>query len=325
MCEISIIVPVYDVEKYLKKCVDSILNQTFKDFELILVDDGSPDNSGAICDQYAEKDSRVRVIHKENGGLSDARNAGIEVARGKYLGFVDSDDFVNEDMYKQLYTSIIENNADLSICGIFDLYEGKTPIKKTEKKLLLNRNEAMIMIFHGNEISVHAYNKLYKKEIFESLRYPVGKYHEDSYIIVNVLDRCKKIAINTKQMYYYYHRDGSITGQKFSNKQLEYIDAWEKNELLVKGRSQKLDEAAHQRVCFANFLMLDKIIASKQDKVVPATQNIVKYLKSNYLFIMKNSIFAKKRKVSMSLLMIGLNFYKIPSIIQNNLINKKNE
>jgi glycosyltransferase involved in cell wall biosynthesis len=133
MCEISIIVPVYDVEKYLKKCVDSILNQTFKDFELILVDDGSPDNSGAICDQYAEKDSRVRVIHKENGGLSDARNAGIEVARGKYLGFVDSDDFVNEDMYKQLYTSIIENNADLSICGIFDLYEGKTPIKKTEK------------------------------------------------------------------------------------------------------------------------------------------------------------------------------------------------
>ncbi|MGJ0706244.1 glycosyltransferase family 2 protein, partial [Enterococcus avium] len=181
MCEISIIVPVYDVEKYLKKCVDSILNQTFKDFELILVDDGSPDNSGAICDQYAEKDSRVRVIHKENGGLSDARNAGIEVARGKYLGFVDSDDFVNEDMYKQLYTSIIENNADLSICGIFDLYEGKTPIKKTEKKLLLNRNEAMIMIFHGNEISVHAYNKLYKKEIFESLRYPVGKYHEDSY------------------------------------------------------------------------------------------------------------------------------------------------
>jgi hypothetical protein len=172
---------------------------------------------------------------------------------------------------------------------------------------------------------VHAYNKLYKKEIFESLRYPVGKYHEDSYIIVNVLDRCKKIAINTKQMYYYYHRDGSITGQKFSNKQLEYIDAWEKNELLVKGRSQKLDEAAHQRVCFANFLMLDKIIASKQDKVVPATQNIVKYLKSNYLFIMKNSIFTKKRKVSMSLLMIGLNFYKIPSIIQNNLINKKNE
>ncbi|MCB8516908.1 glycosyltransferase, partial [Enterococcus durans] len=100
MCEISIIVPIYNVEQYLRKCVDSILAQTFTDFEVILVDDGSPDNSGAICDEYAKLDSRVRVIHKENGGLSDARNAGIEIAKGKYLGFVDSDDFIDKDMYE---------------------------------------------------------------------------------------------------------------------------------------------------------------------------------------------------------------------------------
>ncbi len=125
MCEISIIVPVYKVEKYLKKCVDSILAQTFSDFELILVDDGSPDNSGRICDDYAKKDARVRVVHKQNGGLSSARNAGIEVAKGKYLGFVDSDDYIAEDMYELLYKAIIKEEADLSICGIYDVYEEK--------------------------------------------------------------------------------------------------------------------------------------------------------------------------------------------------------
>lgn len=325
MCEISIIVPVYNVEKYLKKCVDSILNQTFQDFELILVDDGSPDNSGYICDQYAEKDSRVRVIHKENGGLSDARNAGIDVAQGKYLGFVDSDDYIAEDMYEQLHTSLKNNNADLSICGIYDVYEGRKPIKKTEKELLLNRDEALIMIFHGNEISVHAVNKLYKREIFSTVRYPFGKYHEDSYTIVDVLDRCNNIAINTKQKYYYFHRNESITSQSFSNKQFEFIDAWEKNEQKVFGRSKEIDEAAHQRVCFANFLVLDKIINANMENSVVETKTIVNYLRSNYLFIMRNQIFTRNRKISMTLLMISLKLYKIPSSIQTKWLNKKNK
>ncbi|WP_227166600.1 glycosyltransferase, partial [Enterococcus faecium] len=122
MCEISIIVPVYKVEKYLRKCVDSILAQTFTDFEVILVDDGSPDNSGKICDEYAEKDNRVRVIHKENGGLSSARNAGIDVARGKYLGFVDSDDYIDEDMYEILYENLKIHDADISSVELIPFY-----------------------------------------------------------------------------------------------------------------------------------------------------------------------------------------------------------
>ena len=129
MPKISIIVPVYNVEKYLEKCVRSILAQTFTDFELILVDDGSPDSSGAMCDQFAEQDQRVKVIHKENGGLSDARNAGIEIATGEYLGFVDSDDYIADDMYELLYTNIVKD-ADLSICGIYDVYEERANCKK---------------------------------------------------------------------------------------------------------------------------------------------------------------------------------------------------
>lgn len=123
--EISIIVPVYNVEKYLDKCVNSILNQTFQDFELILVDDGSPDNCGEMCDDYAARDKRVTVIHQVNGGLSAARNAGIEIAKGRYLGFVDSDDYIAEDMYELLYNNLKNEDADLATVGFLDVYAGK--------------------------------------------------------------------------------------------------------------------------------------------------------------------------------------------------------
>ncbi|EGP5489252.1 glycosyltransferase, partial [Enterococcus faecium] len=149
MCEISIIVPVYKVEPYLRKCVDSILAQTFTDFEVILVDDGSPDNSGKICDEYASKDSRVRVIHKKNGGLSSARNAGIDVARGKYLGFVDSDDYIEKDMYELLYDNIVKEQADLSICGIYDIYAGKKVKILPEEYKVLDKVSAMKIVLEA--------------------------------------------------------------------------------------------------------------------------------------------------------------------------------
>lgn len=324
MCEISIIVPVYKVEKYLKKCVDSILAQTFTDFELILVDDGSPDDSGKICEEYAEKDARVRVLHKENGGLSSARNAGIEVAKGKYLGFIDSDDYIAEDMYELLYNTIIKEDADLSICGIYDVYEGKAPIVKPTIEKVVSAEEALLLILQGNIISVHAVNKLYKRELFSSIRYPEGKYHEDSFIIVDLLNQCHKVAINSKQKYYYYHRIGSINTESFSEKQFEFIEAWEKNEMKLKDRSQEIKKAAHQRVCFANFLVLDKIIVANATSL-PETKKIVSYLRSNFRFIMKNEIFTKSRKFSTILLMVNLRLYKFPVEFRRKHITKNKD
>lgn len=311
MCEISIIVPVYKVEKYLEKCVDSILAQTFTDFELILVDDGSPDRSGAMCDEYAQKDSRVRVIHKENGGLSSARNAGIDVAKGRYLGFVDSDDYIAADMYELLYQEITQSQADLAICGIYDVYEGKPPKIKKKIHEVVSPEEALLLILQGNIISVHAYNKLYKKNLFDEIRYPIGKYHEDSFIIVDVLDKCNKVAINSSQKYYYFHREGSITTESFSEKQFEFIEAWEKNELKIKGRKNTLEMAAHQRVCFANFLVLDKIVKTGSFNI-DGTNEIISYLRRNFLFIMRNSIFTRGRKLSLCLLMLNKHLYSLP-------------
>lgn len=180
MCEISIIVPVYKVEKYLRKCVDSILAQTFTDFEVILVDDGSPDNSGKICDEYAEKDNRVRVIHKENGGLSSARNAGIDVARGKYLGFVDSDDYIDEDMYEILYENLKIHDADISSVELIPFYGDRYKKANKEKKvIILNKKEAIKSVLEGTQFYAYAWNKLYRKELFKDNRYLDGKTFEE--------------------------------------------------------------------------------------------------------------------------------------------------
>lgn len=310
MCEISIIVPVYKVEKYLEKCVNSILAQTFTNFELILVDDGSPDRSGAMCDEYAQKDPRVKVIHKENGGLSSARNAGIDVARGRYLGFVDSDDYIAADMYELLHEEITRAQADLAICGIYDIYEGKEPVEKPIIHETATADEALLLILQGNNISVHAVNKLYRRELFQTLRYPVGKYHEDSFIIVDLLAKCQKIAINSAQKYFYYHRLGSINTEKFSDKQFEFIEAWEINERKLKGKGQAIESAAHQRVCFARFMVLDKIFSANAENQVVQTNDLIKDLQKDYLFILKDPTFTRNRKIAMTVLMFSRSLYK---------------
>ncbi|EOS8043420.1 glycosyltransferase, partial [Enterococcus faecium] len=280
MCEISIIVPVYKVEPYLRKCVDSILAQTFTDFEVILVDDGSPDNSGKICDEYASKDSRVRVIHKKNGGLSSARNAGIDVARGKYLGFVDSDDYIEKDMYELLYDNIVKEQADLSICGVYDLYANREPKILKTQYMVLSKIEAMKMILEAKVVSVQAWNKLYKKEIFDTIRYPEGVITEDAAVILPVLDKTEKVVIDTQQKYYYFHRENSITSSRFGEKDLDTINVWKENEIWIKERHPELSSVAHTRTCWAHFIVLDKIVISNRERNYKGTKEILNFLRS---------------------------------------------
>ena len=168
MSEISIIVPVYNVENYLKKCVESILSQTFTDFELLLVDDGSTDSSGEMCDELKRLDERIKVIHKENGGLSSARNAGIDVAKGKYLTFVDSDDYIDTHMLEVLYKNMVQEDADLSIVGVTSVYSGQEPEITPSEKYVVTQKEATKMILIGKQASVYAVAKLYKRNISDS-------------------------------------------------------------------------------------------------------------------------------------------------------------
>lgn len=208
---ISVIVPVYNVEKYLNKCVESIVNQTYKNLEIILVDDGSTDSSGTICDQWAKKDNRIRIIHKENGGLSDARNKGLSVANGDYIGFVDSDDWIDLDFYKTLIINCKRYNADLAACKVikeFDDHE-ETFICDCTKELF-SPEEAIETLLNGKVFLAVVWNKLYKRTLFTDVEFPVGKIHEDEFITYKVLGSAKRLVFNKSTYYYYRQREGSI-------------------------------------------------------------------------------------------------------------------
>lgn len=227
---ISIIVPIYKVEPYLRKCVDSILAQTYRNLEIILVDDGSPDGCGAICDEYAVKDPRIRVIHKKNGGLSDARNAGLDICTGKYIAFVDSDDWIEPHMYQTLLALLEHFGADMAFGGVADDLEQDGTVRTVKTSdygsppFAEDKIAAMRRYFHG---SWAAWDKLYKAELFDSIRYPVGEINEDEAIVLHLLKKCDKVCYTNEVLYHYMRRQNgaSITTSSFSAKKL----AWPKH------------------------------------------------------------------------------------------------
>ena len=222
---LSIIVPVYKVENYLPKCIDSILAQTFTDFELILVEDGSPDDCPALCDAAAAKDARVRVIHQKNGGLSAARNAGLDVARGAWIGFVDSDDYIAPEMYETLYQAVQSTGADLALCDYAEVDETGTPCPLMHVSLSEGELTGQELLKRASGLMVQlAWNKLYRRAIFTQLRYPEGKLNEDLFLIPEVCLQIQKAVVVPKVLYYYVQRSGSIMGK---NKTLRHYDAAE--------------------------------------------------------------------------------------------------
>ena len=225
---ISVIVPVYKVEKYLRKCVDSILAQTYTNLEIILVDDGSPDNCGAICDEYAVKDSRIKVIHQHNGGLSAARNAGLDIATGDYIGFVDSDDYIAPDMYKKLYNALIENDADVSICNydyVDTSYQTMNIYSPMENKIYgyIEAINNLFVEYYCYYVTV--WNRLYKSELLLKLRFEVNKKFEDAFIAHHIFLKCKKIVTIKDKLYYYLQRNDSIMGSKLSVSKTDELEA----------------------------------------------------------------------------------------------------
>ncbi len=229
---ISVIVPVYKVEKELPRCVDSILRQTYPHLQVILVDDGSPDRSGEICDAYAQKDSRVQVIHKENGGLSDARNAGSGQADGDYLMFIDSDDYIEPDMAEKLYRALRDSDAQMSICNF--QYDCSAIDDGEDYKDQFVIPDAVLS---GREIAIRraavndsgywviACNKLYSKSLFDNVRFPIGKQHEDEFVFHRVLLQCDTVACVHDALYHYVLRDGSIMRAAYSVRRLDAAQA----------------------------------------------------------------------------------------------------
>lgn len=258
---VSIIVPVYKVENYLDLCLKSIERQSYDNLEIILVDDGSPDCCGNICDNYAEQDKRVRVIHKENGGLSSARNAGMKVMSGKYVTFIDSDDYVSPKYVEHLVAAIQKDDSDLAVSWFKEVGEDeKTRAEITGRNIVsyqrLNQKEAFRRLLYQDGIEMSAWGKLYKTNLINGLEYPEGELYEDIPVTTGYLFRCKSISVIGNVDYFYLQRNSSIQYQKFNKRKMAGIYHIEEMARQVLHRYPDLQSAAYCRElsCACNLL-----------------------------------------------------------------------
>lgn len=232
---ISIIIPVYNVEDYLDACVFSVINQIYKHLEIILIDDGSSDNSSEMCEKWALKDDRIKVIHKKNGGLSDARNAGLKIFKGKYVSFVDSDDILDIHFIEWLYKAICIKKVKMSACDLKCFFE-ETDIKSNKKECnitVYTSLESLEQVMAGKKIRAIACNKLYDRELIQNVQFVYGKHHEDEFFTYNIIHKAQQVAYVDEQLYYYRQRPGSIMSS-FSMKRLDALEAYLERQSLFK-------------------------------------------------------------------------------------------
>ena len=284
---ISVIVPVYKVEKYLDRCVESIVNQTYKNLEIILVDDGSPDNCGAMCDKWAEKDSRIKVIHKENGGLSDARNAGMDIATGDLMGFVDSDDWIHENYICYMLQAIKICDAEIAACDISIVTDDDSV--KSEKMnfdyVEYTNEEAMSYLTQGQKVRAVAWNKLYSKKLLKNERFPYGRFHEDEFFTYKIIGKTNKVLYVNCPLYYYYQRVGSIMNS-ISVKHLDALDAYLERIEYLKIKYPQLYRRDKIALCMTCVNMYNKIISVSKD-TTDAYNKRIKNCRSSIKFTFK--------------------------------------
>lgn len=305
---ISVVIPVYNVETYLDACVRSVMKQTYSNIEIILVDDGATDNSGEMCDFYAKEDSRVKVIHKDNGGLSDARNCGIEVTKGEFITFVDSDDIVSCKYIETLYSLIKNNNADISICNCVHCFED-TDIQFSMSTYLevLDSDSAINNLLYQKKFLVSAWSKMYRRRFFEDVIFPVGMLYEDSAIMYKIFEKAKTIVYSNAKIYAYFHRNGSITTQKFDARNFdiliiaeEIFDHYSNNNIIVKS-------AMSYYVVAALRLYLN---CPKQEKYNIQIKKIKKIIKKYGIIVLTDINARKKTRVGLLCYFIARPFIK---------------
>lgn len=244
---VSVIVPIYKVEKYLQQCIDSICLQTYPLLEIILIDDGSPDGCGNICDQSAAEDSRIKIIHKKNGGLSSARNIGLDIATGEYIVFVDSDDTIHPKYIEILLGLCEEYDCDVAQCDFLCIAEDsvKLPLISQQDITFYDNKQAIHELCCGSSQTKFSvvWNKIYKRNLFDKIRYPIGRIHEDEFTTYQVLWNIKQMVVTKQYLYYYLQRDDSITGEKYSIKRLDVLEAFRERLSFLKKR--KLEDEYH--------------------------------------------------------------------------------
>lgn len=308
---ISVIIPVYNAEKYLNKCINSILLQTYKNIEILLVNDGSTDNSQEVCEEFRNKDRRVKVIYKENGGASDARNVGIKNSNGKYITFVDSDDTVEENYIEYLYNLLENYSTNMSIAAYSVISNEKSiNIGKGYKEELLDVKECLDRLLCEKGFTVSPCSKLYDKSLFDDIEYPKGKLFEDNETTYRLIMKCHKIAYGNKSIYNYYKRENSAMTSEFNMKKMDLIELSDKMCDNIESKYPELKCSTDKKRVTARFSILRQILVGKLDneqKIV--VKEIKKYIKSSKWQILKNPKIDKRDKIALISLMFGNGFF----------------
>lgn len=322
---ISVIIPVYNVEKYIDRCIKSVVSQTYKNLQIILVDDGSTDNSGIICDEWKEKDNRIEVIHKTNGGLSDARNQGLKYAKGEYITLIDSDDYVDIDYVTYLFGLVKRDNCDISISSYYvNRINGNEDFGKGHDDAVLSPSEAISRMLCDDGFTVSACAKLYKKSLFDMIIYPVGKLCEDNGTTYKLFMNSEKISYGYESHYYYCVRPDSIMTSSFSWKKLDLVELTDQMAKDVLIDYPELRDDVIRRQLYARMSVLrqaaeDQTINMKDIRL----EELRKYIIDNKVEFSRNRKITKRDKLGYYCLLFGNNIFRKSWNIYKKLLNNR--
>lgn len=307
--KVSVVIPVYNVEAYLKRCVDSVIGQTYQNIEIVLVDDGSTDSSGKICDEYRENCDRVRVVHQENGGVSLARNTGVDTASGDYVVFVDSDDYAMPTYVEYLVGLALEFDAELAMCGHTVICEdGKRLNYVSDFRGVYDKKDCQEKILYQEVLGTSPWGKIYAKRLFEKVRFPAGRLYEDAATVYLFVDEANKIAVGGKPQYYYMVRQNSIVTKTFSRSKLDLLWATDNMAEYLENKYPELHSAILRRSVYARFSTLNQMLYTSE--CGKERKEIIDYIKKNSKEVLSDPRTPKRDKVAIYLLKTGFPVYR---------------
>jgi len=310
---VSVIIPVYNTKNYLENCLDSVIKQTYRNLEIIIINDGSTDGSAKICDDFAAKDSRIKLLHQKNAGLSSARKAGLKIATGNYVTFIDCDDSVTVDYCERLLELAKKYQAKLSICAFAEVYPDKTlNFGKGYHEKCFNTAECLRYMLNEQGFTTTAWGKLYARDLWQGLAFPDGKIHEDIGVVYQIIMKCDKIAYTPEPNYYYYQRKNSITNQKFTVEKLALISLTDKMCDDIDQKFAELKNTTNCRRMHARFSILRQMPSGRKlsPELRQEQKGIIKYLRQHKDYILKNPESTPRDHIAMRTLLLGSYTFK---------------
>ncbi|MDN2453303.1 glycosyltransferase family 2 protein [Lactobacillus sp. UCMA15818] len=311
---ISVIVPVYNVAPYLRHCIDSIINQTYQNIEIVFINDGSTDDSAEILTEYESKDSRIRVIHQKNGGLSNARNNGISNSKGSYITFIDSDDYVSKDYVSYLLDLLRKNNfqSKLAICSLMNVFI-KTNTQRNngnDQEAVLTGKECIEKMCYQDLVDTCAYAKLGARELYDTVKFPEGMLFEDIATTYQLFDLCDTVCCGFYAKYFYVIREGSIVTSGFNSKKLELIPMTDKMANYISSKYPELANATLRRQVYSRFSTLNQILSDSESRVPGQIKEILKFLKLHKQEVLNDPKTPKRDRIAYLFLCFGIPIYK---------------